>query len=341
MNKGNLTFKGTIDLNQFWPQNIKSGNTADSDADTVKVKIDKSSVKFISPSGKSKSTSVFSDAGFFHTIKNKAGVKSLKFKPVIDPKGNIDMRLQGIDAPELHYMTRIFGNPLYRQPWGETSTIELYNFLKSHTASNLLLCEVSTQVNKPNDVFDKFGRCVGDIFIKDKKGTSININHWLVEQGFAYPAFYNSMTNQEIKDILSRAASAKTKKLNIWKSLSLKMEKLDRSLTHDKKDPSYSAKDDKKPPVLFPKIFRRLWTFEIQNKQVFTTDGYQKFLLAQKDDRCCKTSDFLKSGFPKKAPLLGSFVSPNGKINFLPADIVFKEAGSSLKNSKDQLITSF
>jgi endonuclease YncB( thermonuclease family) len=334
MNKGKLTYTGVIDLTQFWPENIKSGNRADSDADTVKVKVDKSSGIFTTPAGKTQKANFINDAGFFHNQNKADGTKVLKFKSVIDANGNIDIRLQGIDAPELHYMTQVHGNPLYRQLCGETCTVQLFNFLKSHTTNNSISCEVFTQVNTPNDVFDKYGRFVGDILIKEKNGGNINVNQWLIENGWAFPAYYNSMTELEIKDLNHLADKAVKGHLGIWPFFSKKMSALDRKLIHDKKDPTYSPAADKKSPIIFPKLFRRLWTFEIQNQTSFTAAGYQKFLASNKTDVCCKTADFLTSGFPKKPPLLASFSSVSGNINFDPAGIVFKEAATSLKNSK-------
>src|SRR5262249_26009843 len=162
------------------------------------------------------------------------------------------------------------GKTIYRQPMGETSTVALYNFLKSHATGNSLRCEVMTLVNKPNDVFDKYGRCVGDIIIRDKNGKAININQWMVEQGYAFPSFYNSMTNSEINDIRSLANSAAVKKLNIWKYYDEVVKDLDRKLVLDKKDPNYSASTDRKPPVIFPKLYRRLWNYVIAEGNSFT-----------------------------------------------------------------------
>jgi len=341
MTKGMLTFTGTIDLNQFWPQNSKTGNSADSDADTVKVKLNPKSVEFKSGAGKIKMTDFMSKAGFFHNVKGAGGKTTLKFKPVIDSKGAIDMRLQGIDAPELHYMTPIHGNPLYRQFMGETCTVELYKFLKAHAKGTTIDCEVFTQVDQPNDVFDKFGRCVGDIRIKDKDGKMVNVNQWLVENGWAFPAYYNSMTPDEINVLNLLADKAMKTKKNVWKFFSQKMTPLDKHLTHSKKDGTYSATADRHAPVIFPKLFRRLWTFEIQGQKKFTTDGYFKFMQAQKSDRCCKTSDFIKKGFPKKAPLIASFLSAKGNILFKPADIIFKEGGTTLEDSKKNKLIAF
>ena len=341
MARGMLTFNGTIDLTQFWPQSVKAGNTSDSDADTVKVKAVPHSAHFTSPTGKAQMTDFLDKAGFFHNVKSKGGAKTLKFKPVMNAKGEVDMRLQGIDAPELHYMTQIFGNPLFRQLMGETSTVQFFNFLKSHAKGNNIQCKIFTQVNKPNDVFDKFGRCVGDILIQDKNQKFLNVNQWLVENGWTFPAYYNSMTNAEINAIDVLAVKAMKKKLNIWQFLSQKMTELDKKLIHNKKDGTYSVAKDRKPPVIFSKLFHRHWTFQIKNQKKFSTAGYQKFVLAQKIDTCCLTSDFLKRGFPKKPPLLGSFLAPNGVIKFKPADIVFHEAPSTVKDAKRKFLTTF
>ncbi len=338
MSRGKLSFKGTIDLNQFWPQNVLAGVRYDSDADTVKVKIDPQSVTFMSPAGDTRKTTVLSRAGFFHNVKNKNGTVAKKFKPVIDSKGMINMRLQGIDAPELHYDT---GTPLFRQHMGESSTVALYDYLKGNAAGTTMACEVFTLVNFPNDVFDKYGRCVGDVVIREKGGKSQNVNQWLVKNGYAFPAFYNSMTPNEITTIKSLADQAKNKKLEIWKFYSKRMSALDRSLTHPRNDPSYSKQKDEKPPVIFPKLFRRLWSFEIGDRSAFTTQGYQKFLV-KSADKCCGTSGFLQTGYPaKNSQSLSDFVAPNGGVNFDPAEIVFKEAGTTLKDARGMRIRAF
>jgi endonuclease YncB( thermonuclease family) len=343
MKKGLLTGYGTIDINQFWPQNIKSKNTADSDADTIKVKIDiGKGFDFVNAQGKKVSGNVLLQAGFWHKVK---GVDT--FKAVINKSNMITIRVQGIDAPELHYQ---IGTPLYRQKMGETCTVELYNFLKTHASGNILNCKVVTQVNLPNDVFDMYGRMVADIVltqkngneIKDSSGRAINVNHWLVESGFAFPAFYNSMDANEINIIQQLTKKAKGK--NIWKYFSKQVKALDRTLVHSKTIGTYNATTDKKPPVLFPKLFRRLYTFEITNKKAFSTAGYQQFLQKNKDG-CIATSDFLnalKQNKPvTKYKNLSDFISSSGKVNFEPDGLVFKESPTTLQDNKHQKISKW
>ncbi|WP_245334260.1 thermonuclease family protein [Bradyrhizobium guangdongense] len=50
-------------------------------------------------------------------------------------------------------------------------------------------------------------------------GERVDINHWLVEQGFAYPTFYPSMSEDEIRAFLALAKTARTRKLPVWKHL--------------------------------------------------------------------------------------------------------------------------
>jgi len=339
MAKGLLTFTGTIDLNQIWPKNINGKSPYDSDADTVKVKIDMASIQFATGAGKVKKTKALNNAGFWKNVKKSNGTVVKKFFPVINSNNIVTIRLQGIDAPELHYDT---GKPLYRQQMGETSTIALYKYLKSQATGSTIACEVFTQVDEPNEVFDKYGRCVGDINIKEKNGNITDINHWLVEKGWAFPAFYNSMTEKEVKDFIALSDAAEKAKRNIWKYVSYQMAKMDRNLIHVKKDGTYSAAEDKKKPILFPKLFRRLWALEIGEGKLFTFQAYNKFLESKKDDKVCRTSVFLQSGFPnKKAPILASFVMVTGKIDFKPAGIVFKEGGTTLMNDKKKKITKF
>jgi hypothetical protein len=50
-------------------------------------------------------------------------------------------------------------------------------------------------------------------------GKKVDINHRLVEHGFAYPTFYSSMNDDEIKAFLALTKTARTKKLPVWKNL--------------------------------------------------------------------------------------------------------------------------
>ena len=340
---GTLRGWGTIDLNQFWPQNILSGNRSDSDADTVKVELDPARpFDFVSATGDRGDGNKLFDSGFLRKDKKQ----QLKFDPMIkaDKAGHriVTIRLQGIDAPELHYPG--VGATKYRQRMAETSTVQLYKFLKSHSNSNLLECELITRVNKPNDVFDTYGRFVGDILIRKADGSQLNVNHWLLEFGYAFPSFYDSMLGEEISAILALAGPAKKKRLNVWDYCSATIHAIDQTVTHDRNDPHYNAQTDKKPPVINPKFFRRVYTFELEKKNPFSTRAFRTFLVSNSstaNDKFYETKQFLT--LKKKAPKqrLGRALDALGHVLYGPHELVFTEKPTLLRDSQGQPITSF
>ena len=89
---GLLIIDGSVDVSQFWPG-------GKSDGDTVKFAITQPQTAFrfrSSPGATPMVTHAFDSAGMFQSVKGKR-----TFKPLIR-NGAITLRLQGIDAPELH-----------------------------------------------------------------------------------------------------------------------------------------------------------------------------------------------------------------------------------------------
>jgi hypothetical protein len=124
---GRLEVNGTIDLSQFWP-------VGSSDADTTKIIVSTApgAFRFLAHPG-----AAFQVTRAF----DNAIVRGRVRKPAIDNQGRITVRLQGIDAPELHYrpsaalrrrdrtseQQRIYLelNEEYRQYLAETATVAL------------------------------------------------------------------------------------------------------------------------------------------------------------------------------------------------------------------------
>src|SRR5258705_2917984 len=145
---GLLQMRGSIALDQFWP-------TGRSDADTTKILLT------VSPGAiefrKNSSVPFHATHAFDHAM-----VKGRTSKPPIK-NGQVTVRLQGIDATELHYQPsplssteRKASNPTklnayhlvthsYRQFLGATATKALHDFLSS-TGKSALDCRVFTQV---------------------------------------------------------------------------------------------------------------------------------------------------------------------------------------------------
>jgi endonuclease YncB( thermonuclease family) len=342
MATGRLVVTGTIDLTQFWP-------VGQSDADTTKILLDVSADAFTfqaHPGVAPRHTEVFVGA----KIKGAQG----NVKPAIDPNGRVTVRLQGIDAPELHYRPQsalkdppkkpVHGiryrtpaqkqlylelNEDYRQPMGETATVALRDHLLGRHADPLP-CEVVSAVDSPNEVFDTYGRLVGDIIVGHNQE---NINHWLIRNGWALPAFYSSMNNDEILRLISLAAEARTGHRGIWSYYdahigSFTWQWIYRRPTKGHPVTPAHAKDT--APVIVPKLFRRLATWAVNRKATMVSGPFQKYLEAQAEDRAMVTSEFLTQGPTASTQYpLASFIRA-GKLTVDPGELVIKEKKSTV-----------
>ena len=226
---GLLVARGTIDLNQFWP-------SGESDGDTAHVLV--KSFKY-----DGQITRAFEGA-------------TLHGQTVIHKDGTVVVRWQGIDSPELHY-----GGKWFRQHWGQAPSVHLAAFLKDKAkGANSVEVQVTTRVKKPNDVFDKYGRFVGDLLLGD-----VNLNHWMLENGWAFPALYNSLEDDELNAFIAAGKKGKSKLLNDYtRDLSI----WDPSLQTPHKQPpgfKYDEAQDR-GSVQFPKTFRRIVTFRTDAK---------------------------------------------------------------------------
>ena len=199
MTAGLLELTGTLDTAQFWPSGRSDADTA-----TVIVNVTAGAIKFRKNDSVPFQTTHVFDNAFVRGRIRKAVIRN----------GRITIRLQGIDAPELHYQPSALTakekkglsaskieayhsvDHLYRQPMGATTTKALHDLLASSSNASLQ-CRIFTQIDGLNEAFDTYGRLVGDIEITSD-GNPLNLNDWLVENGWAFPTFYSSMTNDEI-----------------------------------------------------------------------------------------------------------------------------------------------
>ena len=129
---------------QFWP----SGG---SDADTVNIGVASPTFRF----SKTGAESMLTPTSAF----NNARIKGQK-RTVIH-SGKVTIRLQGIDAPELHFAAMLHHKGLkdngtkFRQFLGETATVALGTFLRTKMHGSQ--CRVLTRIDRPNDAFDMYG----------------------------------------------------------------------------------------------------------------------------------------------------------------------------------------
>ena len=340
---GLLEVRGTIDVSQFWP-------TGRSDADTTKVvvQITEDAFKFRTHPGAPARTTTFWQGA---KVKGSIGLK-----PPIDNKNRLTIRLQGIDAPELHYQSSPLTsverkassekalaqykalNHFYRQPFGATSTNALRNLLMK-SSRQIIPCRVWTHVDHPSEIFDTYGRFVGDIDVT-LRGQALDINYWLIKQGWAFPAFYSSMSADEIITITGLAKTARSKKLGIWKYLAKTIDAFDFNLLEPATgDTRVLAKD--KGPVLYPKLFRRQCSWALRKKAGISKLTLQQYLEAR-TDACFKTSEFLaQSIHSAKTYPFASFVKAGKTVGFEPDGLVFQEAPSKLLGVDGKEVVNF
>jgi endonuclease YncB( thermonuclease family) len=315
MTKGLLQITGTIDIAQFWPAN-------QSDGDTVKVMVSHDGFKFSTDGSTAslKVTHVFSPPM----------VVGAETKPVAENK--IIVRLEHIDCAELHYMVPKKGTKNFRQYFGETAATKLHDLLAS-TEHQLVPCKVRTFIDHPNQAFDTYGRLVGSIFITLHK-EEVNVNQWLVQNGFAFPAFYNLAHVDEIKQFTKLAEEAQSGKKGLWPFVTRDLSHSDFSMVFRPEKFPYPEADI--GPVVMPKMFRRLVAWHMAQIDDHFKGTFRDFLTTQKEDCWVKTSEFLHT--PNIKPFqtnLSTLVSDKEVFELGPADLVFFEKESMLVDADE------
>jgi endonuclease YncB( thermonuclease family) len=338
---GTLRIHGTIDITQFWP-------IGSSDADTTKIKLVVNTNSF-----------EYRKTGAKKFVKTKAFVDAVSrgqvSKEVISTskktgEQTITVRLQGIDAPELHYRAAPLKtsnditkaerekynktNEERRQCYAETATVALAKHLKQYGNSKGEIKAVyESEVDLPGDAIDTYGRFVGNIRIG-----SHDVNTWLVENGWGHPAFYSSMSKEEIQVFLQAWKKGSKKTGRPGKSFSRNATAFDWKLLYrapKKDDPIKFTMGEDKGKVLMPKIFRRQVAWKVAVKAGVLEKGTSfKDYLASKTDDLVLLNDFLDNGVNSaKVYHLDDFVDKKNQVTKKPDELVFKEKAAILYNA--------
>lgn len=318
MSKGLLVVKGTIDITQFWPEH-------EADGDTVRVLVSHDGGFKFSPNGDRASLKVT------HVFDSPLAIGATT---TTVSQGTIIVRLQHIDAAELHYP----GSKNFRQYFGETAATEL-DALITGAGKQPVKCEVRTAVDHPHEVFDTYGRLIGDIILHPNSQQEINVNHWMVENGWAFPAFYNSASVAEIEEVSQHAAEAKSNGKGIWPHLTSDLAHPDLSLVFRPgavPDPQADI-----GPVLMPKLFRRLVAWQKAHDSGDFPGTLVDYLAAQTDP-WARTSDFLRNpNIEPEANNLAALVYDQGFFELGPSEIVFFEKPSTVADAWGREIDSW
>jgi endonuclease YncB( thermonuclease family) len=344
---GTLQIKGTISLNQFWP-------ISSSDADTTKIKlfIDANSF-FYRPDGSSnfKKTSVFDDA-----IAKGQGSGPVINTSKKDGSKTITVRLQGVDAPELHYRAAPLKsssgasdeirkkynvlNKERRQHFAESATVALTKHLAKFAKDGIVQAVFESTVEYPYEVVDTYGRFIGNIMAAGAN----DINLWLVENGWCTPSFYSSMSATEINAFISAWEKGKKLQGRTSRSLTKNAGFFNENMLY--REPGTAAAftiGDDKGKTIIPKIFRRQVAWQLSLRAGLTAAGtsFSSFL-KQSPDELLLLKDFLEHDVNSaKTRFLHDMIAPNDTILKAPEELVFKEKPGTLVNAAGKKIIAW
>lgn len=335
---GLLRIHATIDIRKFWPG-------ANSDADTANVIVEPDGIAFQrEPGGPFQDTHVFDTA---------VAVSGDQRERVMNNSRRMKIRLQGVDAPELHYRPNkprglflppeqyaIFleWNHEYRQNLAETATVALHAEL-SREPGDIKPCVVTTQVEHPNEVFDMFGRCVGDLSVR-VGSEDVRVNRWLLREGWSLPSFYASMTAEEILDLTELGRAARDRDAGLWPHVPAGIVDFDSDLRSRGAGATFNAEADL-GMTMNAKIFRRQAVWFALKKAGAAPDSFLEFL-SESGETFRLASEFLAPGGNALMPHpIREMFTANGNFAYQPEEIVYFESESTLVDSNGLPVTDW
>ncbi len=323
MNNTTLTIDGVIKLEQFWPK----GN---SDADTTKLQLTVSKQSFrVREPGDQRARVTHAYEG---AVVHASGGDKLLIN-----NNAITVRLQRIDAPELHARPKFlptdkktgeFGSLAgtgvakdFRQRQAETAVVRLAKFIEARGGSEVP-CTFTTQLDPksgPGAAIDVYGRFVGDLML-----STTNLNLWALEQGLAVVALYNSMHDFEIEESLASWHKGQRARDGIVRFYRATFGKFD---ALEFRHAGSRVVNEAGGRFIHPKFFRRQCTWWAYHQAKKYSGSFADFLQRQ-GEKCQHLDEFLTlhRAAPKYA-LYDKAADGNG-IAWPPEAFIFLEADS-------------
>ncbi len=331
---GMLTIKNAkLKLAQF---------TTTSDADSFRVDVSQAAFEFAA-SATSAPVAVSLYAG--------AHIKGTDSSPCID-KGVIRVRLQGVDAPELSFPP-MFERYEVRKNYSAEQRDEFARFNEkgqqplADAARKALHAElvqrsgavadvvVTSRVNLPGDVFDTYGRFIGEVTVT-QGAPPLNVNLWLIEQGWGFPAYYESMDAGEIQAIDTLTATARAAGRNVW---GIFRKEIPPMTVNRRYSPAASAAAHA-PALTLPKLFRRQAVWWAGAQAGLWDVGLREYLVTKGEELLLK-SEYLKWGRGAPRHKMSEFISEAGVLTVEPESMVFLEKSAILLNANGKEILSW
>ncbi len=302
-----LRITGTLDVMQFWPHGV-------SDADTLTVRV--ATDGFRLHEGRRTVTT---------RVLDHARVVGRGAHPVLRGDRHMTVRLQGVDAPELHYAPPVapgIGAPRFRQPFAERSASALGARLAA-VGRRHVPCVVETRVESPGDAFDVYGRCVGELFV-GMGAERVHVNDWLLRRGLAFPSLFSSMARDEIERVLAGAHAARVARRGVWRALAATLVQPAWSRVFH---PGSTRLDrDDRGRLNEPRIFRWLAAWTAARRAKVTARTFEAFLATRNDDMVHTTEAFLADGAAAARVVSPATFVRRGRVAYAPGEVVYREA---------------
>ena len=240
--------------------------------------------------------------------------------------GTVQLRFEGIDAPELHY-----GGTL--QPMGRESRDRLLEWMGFR---NVRYQELTVSGSSPERVrgaimsgmVERNGRPVAYVLgqaeatgLKDGSGIAVDdtrlrltLNALSLEMGMSYFTVYNSMPAAQIKTFQTLAAKARTAKLGVW--------------ARDKTNEftlENAGSINESGQLILPKLFRRATDYLSAKRKNKTNAGFKNWLIESRNTAYSQDGLLFERGNKKR---LSDLIEQNGSRVRFKADtleLVFNE----------------
>jgi hypothetical protein len=141
------------------------------------------------------------------------------------------------------------------------------------------------------------------------------------------PAFYNSMSENDIVTLVDATNRAYSNDAGIWAYVADDIGTFDFKLEYRGAKAAIASDEGS---AVMPKLYRRLAAWAVNKKAKMVSGGFKAYLTSKKDDVCYDTEDYLRQGPAAQIHRLADFVEADGSVLAWPEQLVFKEAASEL-----------
>ncbi len=236
------------------------------------------------------------------------------------------LRLEDVDAPELHAPALVAGGGRRRrQHGGERAVLELGRLLA--LAGGPVRGRVSSRLDDPGEAMDCYGRLVGYLRVWIGR-RPVDVNRWLLGRGLALPCFYAASEPAAVARALALAGEARAARRGVWRWLEGDVRRFRGLLARAEPEGSSDA-----GPLAWPKLFRRQCALLAKGGELARARpryDWRALLeaLARSEERAVEREAWLRElRGGERARRLGwpEIVDGRGELTIAPGDVVWEE----------------